>query len=117
MPGGVSFLAKVLRTATYTFCVICILHGTPHEWIPAAGFVLVAALVVVVTENGEDGRIIVMYVALEMWFTLPMYLFVYGLVIVVAIISALVLGFIIYFVIHLALWFHHDVGPAPAAAA
>ena len=91
MPG-VSFLAKVLRTATYTFCVICILHGTPHEWIPAAGFVLIAALVVVVTENGEDGRIIVMYVVLEILFSLPMYTFVYSLLIVVAIISALVLG-------------------------
>ena len=64
MPG-LSFIAKVLRIASYLFSVHLILHGSPHEWILAATFVLVFAVVVVFTENGEDDRIIVVYLALE----------------------------------------------------
>ena len=51
--------------ASYLFSVHLILHGSPHEWILAATFVLVFAVVVVFTENGEYNRIIVVYLALE----------------------------------------------------
>ena len=119
MPG-VSFIAKVLRTAFYILCALWILHGRDvfYNWFPAAAIALAYAVFVVVMLGGEVGLFIAILVAGEIWFTLPMNLFVYSLFSVVAIIVTLTLGFIIYFVFDLALLrLYPDVTPGPAAAA
>ena len=107
MPGAGVNIHDVLRTAAYLFCANCIVERPPEEWIPAAAYHLVAALVLLGTGNGYDGFNFVLFAALRLWITLPTLWFVLcPAVIAVA-----------YFARIYVMWINYQVDPIPAVAA
>ena len=111
MPEAEVNIHDVLRTAAYLFCANCIVERPPDEWIPAAAYHLVGALVLLLLGkgNGHDGSNFVLYAALRLWITLPTLWFVLcPAVIAVA-----------YFARIYAMWINYqvDLDPIPAVAA
>ena len=111
MPEAGVNIHDVLRTAAYLFCANCIVERPPDEWIPAAAYHLVGALVLLLLGkgNGYDGSNFVLYAALRLWITLPTLWFV--------LCPALILIAVAVFAHIFVMWINYQLDPVPAMAA